>query len=271
MDPISISFSSSPRPPPEVAGALLLSEYSIQAFEEYAHRLSREMRDEWSKIQGRFVDLVINAAGDEQIDLVARAIQCDRRPNRKSPLAKLVVRQMQRRTTPELAKTLNGCWPLHPIVACLIGPVSRRRFGQNQRSIFSFLNSAEPQGFQDFLRSAKECGLYRVDQLWDYLRFNLEPTILRRPTDTAGPWHHVLDRCEPAGGEILHVRLLKAIATIDMLKDRSGLVASTELLKLALDDCGPEQMMLHWMIYKDGVWSSFVSSRVPIPSLKAAT
>ena len=51
-----------------------------QAFEEYAHRLSREMRDEWSKIQGRFVDLVVNTAGDEQIDLLGRAIESGHRP-----------------------------------------------------------------------------------------------------------------------------------------------------------------------------------------------
>ena len=224
-------------------GRLVVVGILHQAFEEYAHRLSREMRDEWSKIQGRFVDLVINAADDEQIDLLARAIQRDRRPKRKNTLARLVVRQMQRRITPELPNTLNACWPLHPVVACLLGPVSRRRFGQNQRSIFSFLNSAEPQGFQDFLRSANERDLYRVDQLWNYLRINLEPAILASPDGHR--WAlaiNVLDRCEPVGGEDLHVRLLKAIATIDMLKDRSGLIASTELLKLALDDCDPEQI-----------------------------
>ena len=224
-------------------GRLVVIGILHQAFEEYAHRLSREARDEWSKIQGRFVDLVINAAGDEQVDLLARAIQCDRRSSRKSALARLVVRQMQRDVAPELANTLSDCWPLHPVVACLLGPVSRRRFGQNQRSIFSFLNSAEPQGFQDFLRAAKKSDLYRVDQLWNYLRFNLEPAILASPDGHR--WAlaiNVLDRCEPAGGEELHVRLLKAIATIDMLKDRSGLIASTELLKLALDDCDPEQI-----------------------------
>lgn len=55
-----------------------------QAFEEYAHRLSREMRDEWSKIQGRFVDLVVNASGDEQIDLLGRAIESDH-PKKPGP------------------------------------------------------------------------------------------------------------------------------------------------------------------------------------------
>ena len=48
-----------------------------QAFEEYAHRLSREMRDEWAKIQGRFVDLAISAGADEQLDLLGQAIESD--------------------------------------------------------------------------------------------------------------------------------------------------------------------------------------------------
>jgi hypothetical protein len=30
--------------------------------------------------------------------------------------------------------------------------MSRRRFGQNERSVFGFLASAEPGGFRDFLR-----------------------------------------------------------------------------------------------------------------------
>ena len=30
-------------------------------------------------------------------------------------------------TSPQLAQTLEECWPLHPIVACLLGPISRRR------------------------------------------------------------------------------------------------------------------------------------------------
>ena len=224
-------------------GRLVVIGILHQAFEEYANRLSRESRDEWSKIQGRFVDLVINAAADEQIDLLARAIHCERQPSLQRSLAKLVAQQMQKGISPELANTLSACWPLHPIVACLLGPVSRRRFGQNQRSIFSFLNSAEPQGFQDFLRSAQESDHYRIDQLWDYLRINLEPAILASPDGHR--WAlaiNVLDRCEPAGGEDLHVRLLKAIATIDMLKDRSGLIASAESLKLALDDCDPDQI-----------------------------
>ena len=120
------------------------------------------------------------------------------------------------------------------MVACLLGPISRRRFGQNQRSIFGFLNSAEPQGFQDFLRYAENAEIYGPDRLWDYLRINLEPSILASPDGHR--WAlamYALERCEAVGGEDLHLRLLKVIAAVDMFKDRSGLGANFDLLKLA--------------------------------------
>ena len=128
-----------------------------QAFDDYAHRLSRETRDEWLKIQGRFSDIPINVAGEEQISLIARAIEMDRRP--KTIPAAVGIAEAIQRAKPGTARHLNrelaACWPLHPVVACLLGPLSRRRFGQNQRSVFGFLNSAEPHGFQDFLTSTE--------------------------------------------------------------------------------------------------------------------
>lgn len=221
-------------------GRLIVIGVLHQAFGEYANRLSREMRDEWSKIQGRFVDLAISAGGDEQIDLLSRAIESDHHPDQPGSAARQTVQLMRRSTSPGLAETLEQCWPLHPIVACLLGPISRRRFGQNQRSIFSFLNSAEPHGFQDFIGAAEEDHLYGVERLWDYLRTNLEPAIL---ASTDGHrWAlaiSALERCESVGGEEIHVRLLKTIATLDLLKDRSGLEASAELLALVLAGCSP--------------------------------
>lgn len=221
-------------------GRLLVVGVLHQAFEEYAHRLSHEMRDEWAKIQGRFVDLIVNAAGDEQIDLISRAIESNRRAGQLNSLASAVagIARPDRPVDADcLAAMLEACWPLHPVVACLLGPISRRRFGQNQRSIFGFLNSSEPHGFQDFLGQAGDEELYGPDRLWDYLRVNLEPSILASPDGHR--WAlaaEALERCESVGGDALHVSLLKTIAVIDLFKERSGLVASFELLRT----CFPE-------------------------------
>lgn len=220
-------------------GRLVIVGILHQAFQEYAHRLSRDLRDEWSKIQGRFVDLVVNASGEEQIDLLGRAIESDIRPEQQRQLAEAVARQILRPTSSCFVDMLEECWPLHPIVACLLGPISRRRYGQNQRSIFGFLNSAEPQGFQDYLRIADDNDTYGPDRLWDYLRVNLEPSILASPDGHR--WAQAVDaieRCGSRGGTEIHLRLLKAIALVDMFKERSGLGASRDLLALALPDRG---------------------------------
>ena len=209
-----------------------------QAFEEYAHRLSRETRDEWSKIQGRFVDLAVNTDRDEQIDLISRSIECDHNRPEKARFAAVELADLIKRDkAPNFEQTLEKCWPLHPIVACLLGPISRRRFGQNQRSIFAFLNSAEPFGFQDFLRNADNQAIYGPERLWDYLRVNLEPSILASPDGHR--WAlaaEVIERCETMGGDDLHLRILKVLAVIGMFQDRSAMGGSLELLKLVIPE-----------------------------------
>lgn len=61
-------------------------------------------------------------------------------------------------------------YPLHPSVI----PVLIRlfnRFGQNERSLFSFLLSNEPFGLQDFARRPLGDGdFYRIHNLYDYAR-----------------------------------------------------------------------------------------------------
>ena len=216
-------------------GRLILVGILHQAFEEYSHRLSREMREEWSKIQGRFVDLPVNAGPDEQITLLGRAIEPGTIPEEHGRLAEAVASMINRPSSDDLAWLLENCWPLHPIVACQLGPISRRRFGQNQRSIFGFLNSSEPAGFQEFLRRAEDPELYPPHLLWEYLRLNLEPSIMASPDGHR--WAlavEAIERCQALGGQDLHLRLLETIALVDMCKERSGLVPSAEVLASAL-------------------------------------
>lgn len=210
-----------------------------QAFDDYAHRLAREVRDEWLKIQGRFADVPINVAGEEQIALIGRAIEADAPPSIR-PIARGIAAAIQHNrpgTGLSLDQELMDCWPLHPVVACLLGPLSRRRFGQNQRSVFGFLNSAEPYGFQDFLRltPADSDQIYQPAMLWDYLRANLEPSILASPDGHR--WSlavEAVERCEARGGDLDHLQLVKTIALIDLFKERSGLLPSESVLAHAL-------------------------------------
>ncbi|KQT50212.1 hypothetical protein ASG47_19995 [Devosia sp. Leaf420] len=221
------------------AGKLVVVGILHQAFDDYAYRLARETRDDWLKIQGRFVDVPLSPAPDEQLGLLAAAISA---PARKVDRAASAVASSIRSNDADaeaVAQTLSACWPIDPVVACLLGPLSRRRFGQNQRSLFGFLASSEPAGFQDFLRSTTEESqrLYDADWLWRYLRANLEPSILASPDGHR--WSLAIDaveRSEARAASDDQMRLVTAVALIDMFRERTGLIASPEILAAALPD-----------------------------------
>jgi len=239
-------------------GRLIVVGILHQAFDEYAHRMSREARDEWLKVQGRYLDISISLAGEEQIELIARAIESRLKPRDASDASIVVAQAMRsgRNAAPgALEDRLAACWPLHPVVAALLGPISRRRFGQSQRSIFGFLTSAEPFGFQEYLSNTTASeALFGPEQLWDYLRANLEPAILASPDGHR--WSTAVDaveRCESKTGSSSHLRILKVIALLDLFKDRSGLQPTPEVVHSCSNDTQAEfdrvlQDLVSWSV-----------------------
>ena len=219
-------------------GRLLVVGILHQAFDEYAQRLARDARDEWLKIQGRYLDIAVNLASEEQIDLLGRAIE-GAKPSADARTRAVAVALKASRlgSLDAIQDRLASCWPLHPVVAALLGPITRRRFGQNQRSLFGFLTSAEPFGFQAYLNEAEtsDTEVYPVGRLWDYLHANLESAILASPDGHR--WATALDtlhRAESRDAGPDHIALLKAVALIDLFKDRSGLTASLDVLATTL-------------------------------------
>ena len=95
-------------------GRLIVVGILHQAFEEYAHRLSREMREEWSKIQGRFVDLPVNTAADEQVGLLGRAIESDHDPAEPTALSKVAAALTHRATSEDLPPVAGGLLAVAP-------------------------------------------------------------------------------------------------------------------------------------------------------------
>jgi hypothetical protein len=247
-----------------------------QSFRQYASRLGSESRDDWAKIQGRYADIPLVAASDEVVELIGRAVETNARPNSNRVDARTVALSMAARRpaigVDAFADSLDACWPLHPTMAALLGPVSRRQFGQNERSTFGFLGSVEPHGFRSFLKEQEqsdECR-YRPDHYWDYLRVNLEPAILSSPDGHR--WAQAADAVErtEAHHSPLHSALIKSIAVIDLLRSASGLAADADVLrslfprKLAQEVDSALEQLSKWRvaIYKKhiGAWSVFEGS-----------
>ncbi|NDF11599.1 MAG: hypothetical protein EB060_02120 [Proteobacteria bacterium] len=208
-----------------------------QSFQEYAKDLTAATKEEWSKIQGRFVDIPFSVSVEEVVGLVETAIDGPPPPPVANKLAKSVSAALKGgrfAAVKNLHEELALCWPLHPVTALLLGPLSRRRFSQNERSIFGFLTSVEPFGFREFLLSHESAGEgYTPDMLWDFLKHNLEPAILVSPDGHR--WAEAADAVDRANsyGDLTYTRLVKTISLLDLfgrpfsIKPDKALLCST--------------------------------------------
>jgi len=230
-------------------GKLIIVGILHQSFEQYAARLGREARDEWAKVQGRFIDIPLITGTDEVIELVSRAITFKNEfaHAESKRIVDVVVESIRNRrpgAPANLEEGLFACWPLHPVTATLLGPISKRRFGQNERSTFGFLASREPLGFSEFLdaQRADPLSMYGPARYWDYLRANLEPAIL--VSQDGHRWatgSEAVERAE-ARGTSLHANLVKTIALIDLFKNGSGLAADKDVLLHSIENTASSEI-----------------------------
>jgi len=216
-------------------GKLVVIGILHQAFEQYATKLGREAREEWSKIQGRFVDIPLVSATDELVELTGKAINSNYEHLSTTAISKTIadlIRLRRPGVKADFWQSLDNCWPLHPVTAALLGPTSKRRFGQNERSAFGFLVSAENKGFKDYLltNDAEECSYYLPYMFWEYLKINLEPAILASPD--GHKWAQAAEAVEraEAKGSKIHVELAKTVALIELFKNGSGLLSDEDTL-----------------------------------------
>lgn len=222
-------------------GKLVVVGILHQSFEAYAARLGRQTRDDWAKVQGRFIDIPLVAGTDEVIELVSKAISIDECINHRDAdvFSKSIANSIKNRrpgTPANIASALANCWPLHPVVASLLGPISRRRFSQNERSTFGFLASREPLGFIEFLQGSEvnwSC-MYGPARYWDYLCANLETAIQASPDGHR--WAVATEAVERAiaKGKSIHIELTKCVALIEMFRSGSGLLPELPVLEVCI-------------------------------------
>jgi hypothetical protein len=214
-----------------------------QAFENYIERLGRGQQDEWMKIQGRFEDIAFLEPTEQILRLVNQAIRAEpeifQDSGRELSQKSLKLGLADWLKAEDANEILVGCLPLHPTVALIVGHLFRR-VAQNERSLFAFLTSAEPFGFQDFLSQTELGGkrpppLFRLNNLYDYVTNALGGALYARANGRK--WAEieaVLNRMNDASP--LEIKLVKAIGLLQAVGDLGSLKPSREVLNFAFDD-----------------------------------
>ena len=202
-----------------------------QSFAAYARKRDSSTQDEWGKVQGRYKDFGFNPSADESLHLIGESFSVEDELkgellSRERDSLEIVVDNFGGQLD-ALAQVL----PLDPVVASLLGPMSKRSFSQNERSLFSFIATHERFGFRDYLQAQENSaeafsGLYRVDRLWSYLYHNLGHVIAASSDSKA--WLEACDAVERAAGlsGAIYLHLTQLIALFSILGRANKLFAS---------------------------------------------
>ena len=218
-----------------------------QGFNAYAEHLSQSAQKEWEKVAGRFDELVFDQPLEQTAILIADALNI-----RTDELHRSVIAEMRRDmgallelgwygaafTRKSLLDIAARLYPLHPsVVPVLIKLFSR--FGQNERSLFSFLLSNEPFGLRDFARQPiADRKLYRIHNLYDYARYSFGHRLGRE--SFRSHWNHIDSMVESFPAEnMTELQILKTVGLLNLV-DSAHLLPSEQALSLSIPADEPE-------------------------------
>ncbi len=128
------------------------------SFENYQTHTETSKRNEWAKVQGRFEDIAYTESSHQLRSLIGTVFNVDSQElkNRINRWAKSQADSMRSLGLAEHADAdmIASTYPLHPLTA-LILPDLCNRFGQNERTLFSYLTSPHTASATSFLASTK--------------------------------------------------------------------------------------------------------------------
>ena len=130
---------------------------------------------------------------------------------------------------------MAGCAPLHPVSALALARLCRK-FGQNQRSLFSFLTSRNVNGFASFVERDVSVGniqFFGLSQLYDYTADSLGSGLNIGEAGTR--WAEVTTALEAHRDLSLEeTQAVKAIGLLSAIGPYGELKPSLKLLQIVL-------------------------------------
>ncbi|MDQ8203339.1 hypothetical protein [Pelagicoccus sp. SDUM812003] len=216
-----------------------------QGFAEYAAKLPSVSQLEWSKVSERFEEFVFSQPLAQVTALLSQALSSDLenqnihgwKGQARGDMATAIDLGLFGPNVPKTALKEHAVsiYPIH----CSVIPVLAkffRRFGQNERSLFSFLLSSEPYALQDFAskqRASLET-IFRLSDFYDFAAANFSHRLSGQ--SFRSHWNHIDAVIRSTGNEEpTTVAILKTVGILNVI-DAPELAPTFEVLHLALGD-----------------------------------
>jgi hypothetical protein len=198
-----------------------------QNFSSYGNNLSNQDKLEWEKVKGRFVDLVFNEPVEQLIYFASKKLKEFSIPekvesNFKSLLSLIQTSKLVNHNKAVNEDLSNSLYPLDWLSSNVLVN-SLQRYGQNERSLFSFLNDDTDYS----IKKLKE-DFYSVSNVYDYLVNTLPSEINSSDNPHRAQWlttFRVLERAELVFEEEYKLvsEVIKTIGLVNIFSKTGGL------------------------------------------------
>ncbi|RYX87625.1 hypothetical protein EON73_00980 [bacterium] len=205
-----------------------------QNFDTYSYELNKSLRQEWTKVKGRFKELTFNEPVEQLLYLASEHISQIAYPSGSKQINTALsifenAKAFKSRYSKEVASKL---FPLDLLAANVL-TLALQNYGQNERSLFSFLESTDQASIIKFTPSAK-FPFYNLSNVFDYLINNFYSFLHSKHNPDSASWAAIRQAIE-------HVEnsfdskiddYLKVVKTIGLLNTFSaaGAVLDTKFL-----------------------------------------
>lgn len=141
----------------------------------YSKGLSKAQKNEWNKVRGRLVEIAFDEPVEQLLFFAAERLKEIKVPSHiskklKSSIKDILESNLLGKRVSENAEIFLNLYPLDPLSADILTK-SLQRYGQNERSLFTFLESPE------LMKKTLNGEVFSVADCFDYLISNLSSEI----------------------------------------------------------------------------------------------
>ena len=196
-----------------------------QNFDAYALALSQSQKQEWTKVKGRFREITFNEPLEQLLFLASEHL--NERPSTKkyskeiSKAIDLLLKSKAFNVNEDyITEIAEKLFPLDAISSYIL-TLSLQKYGQNERSLFSFLESTDHTGLFQHIQTKE--GFYTIADVYEYLVFNYYSLLNSRYNPDFGAWKSIKTALEKVESsfEKNTIEYSKIVKTIGLLNINS--------------------------------------------------
>lgn len=171
-----------------------------QSLESYAYGLSRTQQQEWTKVKGRFREITFNEPVEQLLYLASQHLGASKKSSSDAKSTKAALKlalesQAFRFDSDFAASVAQNLYPLDLMAAtCLT--LSLQRYGQNERSLFSFLESTDHTALGSF--NGSNAPFYNLAKVYDYLNYNFYSFLTSKYNPDFADWSSIRNAIDEA-------------------------------------------------------------------------